>query len=312
MNLTAFLQGLHNDNPTHRLATIRIIGVVEETRLLKPIRDQYLTETVPQVKSALEWAGKRLYTAHQSGYDTLNALFEYFNLNREIANMVSESEAELLKQLENNMQVELMRRKQQSDQRTIGLGAAAAIGGTIIGGPLIGAAAAGTVFSSSASDILSSNLGPVRDQISSHRTPAPRPSEMDIKVWVKRLREDESPDSRKNAAIELGNLNNPNALPYLATAALADAVPEVRETAERFCKILYWSQIYWQMTQDGSIEHAVARRATEKGIQQPTTPSNQPTTATAQPQPQAKQEDIAAILQRAQAAKAAKEKRKRR
>lgn len=305
MNLNMLLQGLKDENPTRRLAIIRIIGVVEETRLLKPVRDQYLTETVPQVKSAIEWAGKRLYTAHQSGFDTLNALFEHFNLNREIANMASEAEAQLLKEMEQNLQVELMRRKQQSGQRNMGLSAAAAIGGTMIAGPLAGAAAAGSVFAASSSDILSSNLGPVRDQISTKRTPAPRPSDLDIKIWLKRLREDESPDSRKSAAIELGNLNNPTALPYLAMAAIADPVPEVRDIAERFCKILYWSQLYWQMTQDGSIEQEIARRAAERGIN----PAEVKSTPPPQPQPQAKQEDIATILQKAQEAR---EKRKRR
>lgn len=305
MNLDMLLQELKDENPARRLAVIRIIGVVEETRLLKPIRDQFLAESVPQVKSALEWAGKRLYTAHQSGYDTLNAFFTHFNLTREIENMASEAEAKLIKDMESNMQVELMRRKQQASQRNTNLGAAAAIGGAVLGGPLLGAAAAGAMMSASASDILSSNLGPVREQISSKRTPAPRPSNTDVTIWLKRLREDQSAEGRRSAAIELGNLNNPVALPYLATAAIADPVPEVREAAERFCKILYWSQIYWQMTQDGSIEQEVARRAAERGIN----PAEVKSTPPPQPQPQAKQEDIAAILQRAQEAKQKKKRR---
>ncbi|MCB9436370.1 MAG: HEAT repeat domain-containing protein [Anaerolineales bacterium] len=305
MNLNQLLQGLKDENPARRLAMIRIIGVVEETRLLKPIRDQFLSETVPQVKSALEWAGKRLYAAHQSGYSTINGFFDHFNLNREIENMASEAEAKLIKDMESNMQVELMRRKQQASQRNTNLGAAAAIGGTVLGGPLIGAAAAGAMMSASASDVLSSNLGPVRDQISTKRTPAPRPSNTDVGVWLKRLREDQNAESRRNAAIELGNLNNPIALPYLATAAIADPVPEVREAAERFCKILYWSQIYWQMTQDGSVEQEVARRAAERGIN----PAEVKSTPSPQSQPPAKQEDITAILQRAQEAKQKKKRR---
>lgn len=312
MNLEMLIKGLNDSQPAVRLNVVRVIGMVEETRLLEEVRKRYEIETIPQVKSAIEWAGKRLYTAHQSGYSTIDAIFEYFNINREIENLQTVVEAKMIEEMQQNLERDLSIRQNKARHQTIGMAGAVAAGAMIVGGGMVsGSVLAGAL--GAGADAASSNLAATKDQISSQRTPAPRPSTVDINIFIKRLREHPDPQNRIQAAIELGNMNNPSALPHLAVAFTSDSGPDVRKAAEKYGKILYLSAIYWQMSQDGSLEHEFNRRAAEV-VQN----ANQTTETQSEAQPRAtqttesvqqpKEENIAVILQRAQAKRAAKKK----
>lgn len=309
MNLQLLAQGLNDPQPAVRLNVVRVIGMVEETQLLSAIRDRFAKEPDPAVKSSLEWAGKRLYQAHQRNFTTTDAIFQHFGIDREIANMQSEEEAELLKQMQDQLDNELIKMRSKAVNKQAGLNAAAAIGGMALGGAIGGTMMGGAMVGGGA-DMASSNIGPVRQNMSSKRTPAPRPANTNINIWVKRLREDANPEIRKKAAIELGNLNNPAALPHLGVAFTSDSVPDVRNTAEQFGKILYWSLTYWQLSESGFIDGEVNRRFEKIQSGETPPPKFQTQEMTAQTPPaQPKQEDIGLILQRAKAKKA---KRKRR
>ncbi len=316
MNLELLKKGLNNPQPAVRLNVVRVIGMVEETRLLEPLRQRYQIETVPQVKDALEWAGKRLYKAHQSGYNVIDDLFEHFNLNREIANMQSETEAKMIEQMQQDLDRDVSIRSNKARHQTIGMAGAVTAGAIIAGGGL----AASSIMAGALSagpEAASSNLEPTKDQISSKRTPAPRPSNVDIMIFVKRLREHPDPRNRIAATVELGNLNNPTALPHLAVAFTSDSIHEVRQSAEKFGKILYLSAVYWQMTQDGSLEHEFQRRAETYMQERATNDSPEATTPTSPVNQtdelvQPKEENISVILQRAQAKRAAKKKGRQR
>ncbi len=314
MNLQLLAQGLNDPQPAVRLNVVRVIGMVEEIQLLSAIRDRFAQETDSAVKSSLEWAGKRLYQAHQRNFNTIDAIFQHFGIDREIATMQSEEEAELLKKMQDQLDNELIKMRSKAVNKQAGLNAAAAIGGMALGGALGGAMMAGSMMGGAmvggGADVASSNIGPVRQNMSSKRTPAPRPANTNINIWVKRLREDTNPEIRKKAAIELGNLNNPAALPHLGVAFTSDSVPDVRNTAEQFGKILYWSLTYWQLSESGFIDEEVKRRFEKIQSGEMPAPKLQTQEITAQtPSAQPKQEDIGLILQRAKAKKA---KRKRR
>jgi HEAT repeat protein len=309
MNLQLLAQGLNDPQPAVRLNVVRVIGMVEETKLLTAIRDRFALETDENVKAALTWAGKRVYEAFQNGNSTIESIFEHFGVDREISNMQSEEEAELLKKMQDQLDNELIKMRSRAINKQAGLNAAATIGSVALGG-VIGGAMMGGAMVGGGADMASSNIGPVRKNMSSKRTPATRPANTNINIWVKRLREDADPQIRKKAAIELGNMNNPSALPHLAVAFTSDAVPEVRETAQQFGKILYWSLTYWQLSESGFIDEEIARRfdKIKKGEALPKYQTQEMSTTQVAP-PKPKEEDIGLILQRAKAKKAQRKRR---
>jgi hypothetical protein len=119
------------------------------------------------------------------------------------------------------------------------------------------------------------------------------------------------PETREQAALELAQLNNLKALPFLAAAFVGDSSPKVRQAAQRHGKVLYWSTVYWEMEQDGSLAQEMTRRAAEIGktVAAPgaaasdTAPTPGPTAAAAPPQPSPGTEpppvDVAEILRKA-------------
>lgn len=315
MNLQLLAQGLNDPQSAVRLNVVRVIGMVEETKLLSAIRDHFAQETDEDVKSALAWAGKRVYEAYQRGHSTIEFIFEHFGIDREIANMQSDEEAELIKKMQDKLDNELIKMRSRAVNKQAGLNAAAAVGGMALGGALGGAMMAGSVMGGAmvggGADMASSNIGPVRTSMSSKRTPPMRPANTNINIWVKRLREDSDPQTRKKAAIELGNLNNPSALPHLAVAFTSDPVPEVRGTAEQFGKVLYWSLTYWQLSESGFIDEEIIRRfeKIKKGEALPKYQTQEMSPTQTTPPSQPKEEDIGLILQRAKAKKAQRKRR---
>lgn len=295
MNLPLLIQGLRDTQSAVRLNVVRVVGLVEETRLLEPLREQFKVEPDATVRSAIEWAGKRLYTASQNGYSTIDAIFVYFNIDKEIANAPDEKEVDLMRQMQSQLDRDLMKMQTESANKRVGLAAGAALGGMLVGGVIGGSAMASAAASTALGPTIdaSSNMGQTRESLSVTRTPPPIPSNADVKIWLKRLREDANPENRKKAAIELGNMSNTAALPHLATSFTSDSSPEVRQIAERSGKLIYWGAIYWQMSQDGSLEQEIAQRK-QSGIR-----ATQNIRATQSMQVvQPKEEDIASILRR--------------
>lgn len=300
MQLDTLIASLTHPAPSVRLDVVRVLGMVEETRALVALRQQYAVETDPAVREAIEWAGQRLYSAQQAGYSTIDALFEHFNINREIEHTPDEAEAELLRKMDTMFDKDLQRMKEQAAKRRAGTALAAGLGGMMAGGALTGMGMMSASLAAGA-DVAGSNLS-VGGSGSIRRTPPTAAATTDIAIRVRRLREDATAANRVLAATELAQINNPQALPALAAAFLLDAVPEVRQSAERFGKILYWSMLYWNMEQRGEIAAEMKRRRQALGsrTQQPGTP---------QPPTPATSEDAAEILRRAQENRARRNKR---
>ena len=318
MKLSVLLGGLHNPNPATRLDVVRVLGMLDETRALEPLRERYHQEIDESVRQAITWAGKRLFQAHQADYSTIQEIFRYFNIDKEIENRPDDEEARLMQQMDYTLQRDLVDIREKGARGkagwALGVGAVAGLG-----------AGLGAMMSTGA-EVASSSLGD-RPQIGTTRTPATAPTDADITIWLRRLNESDQESMREQAIIQLTDLNNPRALPHLAAAFINDPSPKIRQTAQRFGKILYWRAVDWTMDQDGSLATEIQRRATalgkaiktEKSAQSgtaPTTPAPQiaagagTQSSTASPPPASKKTqevDVADILMKA---KQAREKRK--
>lgn len=292
MNLEDLLNGLKADDATTRLQAARIIGLLDETLALDALAARYRVENVGEVKAAIAWAGKRVQAARQAGYTTLDAIFKHFHIEYEIENQEDEREAELLRKIQLDMDMQLLReRSGKAGNAALG----AAIGGVLMGaqGMMIGAMAGLTP----GADALSSGLEE-RPQIGKRRVLPTRPGDSDIRLIVRRLLDDPNPDKRRRAAIDLGSIsNNPAALPYLAQAFVEDAVQAVREAAGRAGKLIYWNVIYWEMEQSGEMMREIERRAAARRPAQP--PPAQPSEPPAPPA-DSPQVNLAEILRKAE------------
>ncbi len=307
MRLETLITSLESPRPDIRLSVAQVLGMVQEARALPAIRQRYRAETDPNVRSALAWAGQQIYQAHQAGYNTIDAIFQHFGVDREIEALSSAEEAALMKKLQDELDAELAKMKAQALQKKTGTALALGLAGAALGGGAMATSMMGAALQAGG-EVASSNLGADRPQIGQQRTPAVMPTNADITLWTRRLHEDPSPANREKAALELSNLNNPAALPHLATAFLTDPSPQVRQAARRFGKLLYWNALYWQMEQDGSLQQEMARRAQARGKTGPAVDGTPPgSTGPAEAQPPARpqqEENIDAILRRAQAARA--------
>lgn len=258
MKLEILISGLKNPQPAIRLDVVRVLGMLDEVLALEALRAHFQVETDPAVKQAVAWAGKRLYEAQQAGYSTLNEIFRHFNIDKEIENTPDEKEAELMKKMQQNFDADLARMRTNATNKQVGLAMVAGLGTSMVAGTTAGLGAFGAGLVSGPSSSLDA-----RPQLGMQRTPATAPSKTDINIWAKRLRESAVPGQREQAAIELAQLNNPAALPHLAAAFVNDPAPQVRQAAQRFGKVLYWSMVYWEMDQDGSLTQEMSKRLAE-------------------------------------------------
>jgi hypothetical protein len=315
MKLEILLGGLENPQPAVRLDVVRVLGMLDETRTLDALRRRYEGETDPAVRSAIAWAGKRLYQAQQAGYSTIDELCRYFNIDKELENTPDDDERELMDKMADSLHRDLLEIKDRSTKKKLGMAVAAGLGGALVGGTSMGLTmmAGGLV---AGADSVSSGMDG-RPQIGLTRTPPTAPSNTDITVWIRRLREGSTPEQREQAAIQLCELNNPKALPYLAAVFAGDESPKVCQAAQRYGKILYWRSVYWDMEQDGTMAEEMVRRAAAIGkkIKPPKVgPANTPGTVPlpsgqdqpgAAPQaPQEPQVDVGEILRKAKQARA--------
>src|SRR5690606_6864305 len=140
--LEVLLKGLDHADAAVRLDVARVLGMLDETRALEPLRRRYEIEPDANVRAVIAWAGRRVYEAQQPGYYTLNALYRYFNVDRELARVQDAAEQALLRQLEQGLDTDLRQQLEKASKRRMGLTLAAGIGGTMLAGPLGGLAAA--------------------------------------------------------------------------------------------------------------------------------------------------------------------------
>lgn len=315
MRLAALLSGLENPQPVVRLDVVRVLGMLDETSALDALRARYPDEPDPVVRNAISWAGKRLFQAQQAGYSTIDELCRHFGVDREIEHMPDAAEQALMQKMQNSLDRDLLDMKGRAGRRRVGMAIAAGLGGSLVGGTAVGMSAMAGALMPGAG--VASGAGD-RPQIGTSRTPATAPTDADIDVWLRRLREGASPEMREQAAIQLAELNNPKALPHLAAAFVGDTSPKVRQAAQRFGKILYWSTVYWEMEQDGSMAEEMERRAAAIGKEIKVATSAPPDGSPAAPDdaaqaapPSAPDVDVSDILRKAKQGRARRKSKRR-
>lgn len=278
MNQATLIKALSHPEARIRLQAAQVIHMVEETAALPELAERYRAENDPAVKEAMFAAGRHLRECKQAGFDTLEAIFAYFKVNDEILNGDSAEEARLIKEVENQARIQILKEQQQAQNQRIATNAGLIAGAALAGG-ISGALMAGTTLAGMPmTDVLSSNIGTSPTE-TRERTPATAPTNSECKMQIRRLQEDPDAHKRRNAAIDLANLNNPAALPYLAQAFLTDADADVRTIAQRAGKQIYWNGIYWEISHNSILDKEIhrrredlRRRIQEAGIQLPPAP----------------------------------------
>ncbi|MEP7286887.1 MAG: HEAT repeat domain-containing protein [Chloroflexota bacterium] len=274
------LASLNNPVPAARIEMLRVLATLEETLALPTLRNLINSETDPDVLPVLKWAGKVIWQAQQNGYSTANAIHKHFRRDLELS-PEEKQEAAKLANLQQNLDVELMKERQDAQVRNVGttlaLGALGAmVGGVGMGASIIMAGANGATNNPDSGLV-------ARPKIGTEAIPPQRPTEVNIAVWLRRLKDAEA-KHRKAALTELGSLNNPAALPHIAAVFATESDPQVKEAAQRAAKIIYYNWYAWEA------ENA-----------------NQPQKNAASTSPA--QSDVSAILAKAQAAKDAKKRK---
>jgi hypothetical protein len=301
--LDTLLSGVQHVDALQRLNAVIVLGTVDEVDAISTLVNAFKSEPEPDVKQALAWAGKRLQGVRQSGYTTLEAIFKQFRIDRAIAAEEDERERRLLDQMKFKAEMEHVERQGDNLKQQL---ANTAVSTALFGltGMMSGITGAGP----SGADFISSNLGSERPQHGSQRIMPTRPTDADINIYVRRLREEKDPAKRVSAAQNLARLvNNPAALPDLAAAFIDDASQQVKEAAQLAAKEIYWNAVYWEMEQDGRMKAEIDRRMGD--VQQNAASQNSTQSAPAPSlAPQPKPADIASILKKAEAQR---EKRKR-
>jgi hypothetical protein len=273
--------------------------MVDETLALDALKEAYVFEETPRIRKVMAWAGQRLAAAIGAGYSTQEAIFRYFGVYREIiAAAPTPEEAQAMEEEQRRETAELKRLAEIQAKDEPSLLSAASTANMMLGNPLLSLAMLSARTPPTAPD---DSIISRASHTNKKRATAVRPSDTDIRAWVRRLRENDDPAQRKKILAELASLHNPAALPTLALTFAADLNPEVAQMAQYHGKILYWNIVYWQMEQDGSLQQEIDRRIVERQIaaplDSPPPPPPPPAPETSSP------EDIAAILRKAEEAR---------
>jgi len=295
---------LQHTDPLQRLNAVIVLGTVDEVEALSNVVAAFKVEPEADVRQAMAWSGKRLQAAKQSNYSTLNEIFRHFRIELSVSAETDERERRLLEQMKFKAEMESQQRQQDGIK---GAAATAVVSTALFGFTGMMAGMGGATPSGAA--FISSNIGENGPKLGSQRIMPTRPTEADIRQYVRRLKEDPDPNKRAGAAHNLARVvNNLDALPELATAFIDDPKSTVKEAAQAAAKEIYWNAVYWEMEQDGRMKAEIQKRTgeTAQTTAAGTATPSQSVPATAPPKPSSK--EISDILKKAEAQR---QKRKR-
>ena len=251
MDVRTLISDLQQDDPAARRRAAYILGTVDETGALDMLATQYGRETDPDAREAILWAGRRLRPLAESGYRTLDAIIQHFRID--MGTDQGDEERRLVEDITHKSQMGVI--------DSSGRGAALNIVARMALLPPMITMIGGASRRDLQTHVDEIGLDSQREQVG-RRIPPVQPGENDITPYRKRLLHDPNPAQRMNAALDLAQLcNHPAALPYLAAAFVRDSDEQVREAAHRAAKHIYWNALYWQMSQDGSLDVEMTKRA---------------------------------------------------
>jgi len=299
MNFEKLIENLNNPKPQARLASVFILGMVNEVRAIDAMRKRYARESNHQVKQAIQTVGGMLAKLKREGYDTSDAICEHFGVYKEVLAAKGVDEEAKVRQI----QKDTTHNKKDDDFNDQMWSAAA--GMLQVG--VVASGLGGTMSMNTANVDMTSNLSNTSDILKQQqkRLRPIRPSNEDISLWVGRLQTESDPETRIQLIIHIANMHNPAALPYLANLFWTDEDEGVKSNAKKYGTLLYRNALYWEMTQNGTIEKMMQDKAAELGIT-----LLEENTITLEPDKPAHQESIADILAKAEAKRQKKNKRR--
>lgn len=286
MNVQELTKYLQHPKPSVRLMSIHTLKMVDEVRALDAISERVPMEMDTKVEQELKATGRYLNKLKRDGYDTVQAICEYFNVYSEVLTFADEEE---FKEIHRMVLLTTDKRKDDDTNDKVINNASMLIASRTIG--------ASTVMGVKSAVLdLSSNVGSVAEamQKQKKRVRPSIPTQKDISRWVKLIKSDNASD-RQEAIVQLNSAKNPAGLQYMAYAHANDESERVRETAKRVGRMLYWNSVYYAMEQDGTIKQIMDDFAESLGIVLP----DDVTSTQEIPMPPAADEDIADILARA-------------
>lgn len=262
METLKLIMSLYDNDPKIRNQSALIVGMVNETAALGALEQRYREETDTDVKQSLQWAGRRVEQANKARYTTIDAIFEHFQINRELTSGIDPDEADALRHSNSTTESGFSHIKM----------------GSMLG----------------ADQLQTGHLDGERRQ-NKQTFLRLRPivtSEIDISVKIKRLMDMSDPKRQKNAALELKDINNPAALPHLSWIVCHHENKEVCALAEKAGKHIYWNVNYAIMEHNGRLKLEMDKRRAHQIMSQPmsamaVTPASNP-------------DDLASILNQAQ------------
>jgi hypothetical protein len=246
--LTSLLDQLKNPVPNTRIEALCAFVMLEETEALDLLGQMWKSETHPEVRQALAWAGKQIQNARQRGYSTSAAMAQVFRLDRTPPDEEDLEEKRLLSQIQSSANLERTKQHGSDEDKHIGQiakNAATAAGLSMALGLGAGAALGMMGSAVGASSNLSDGSGDNRPRVGQGPIVPPRPASAEIGAWLKRLA-DADPKSRMAAILQLRDFNNPAALGPLGTRFVTDADQAIRQAAQQTGKLIYFSALYWQ------------------------------------------------------------------
>jgi len=78
MDLQQLINMLHDDSPLKRVAALRVLAMLEETRAINAIVVVYKNDPDERVREIAKWAGGIIWRAQERGYSTQNAIAAHF------------------------------------------------------------------------------------------------------------------------------------------------------------------------------------------------------------------------------------------
>jgi hypothetical protein len=263
MNYDKLIENLNNPKVQSRIASVYILGMVDEVRAIEHLRKRYARESNHQMKQAMQAVGGQLAKLKREGYDTIEAICDVFHINKELQALAGKDEDKKIRDIQKNTA-----RNEKDDDFNDQMWNVAS--GLVQGGAMLTGMSVPGIVNTPNVDF-GTNLGDTSEVINKQnkRIPPVRPGNDDIGIWIQRLMTAEDPTERVNIIVQLGNMHNIAALPYLANIYWTDSDERVKFNAKKFGKIMYLNAIYWEMAQDGSMQKLVAEKAEKLGVTLP-------------------------------------------
>ncbi len=241
MVIDLLLDGLKNPTPAARIEMLRVLAMLEETRAVPTLRTLMTTEVDPAVLTVLKWAGSLIWRAQQGGYSTEVGMRQHFRVDL-MPTEEQKKEEELLERMQYQFDMEMIKAKQQAATRKIGQKVLMGALGAALSGPMM---SANMLLNSATSGMNEPSSGlEARPAIGSQTIVPQRPTNHDISIWLRRLKESDA-DMRKKVLIELRSLNNPAALPNLGYHFALDPDDAIKQEAQRCGKSIYFNWVHW-------------------------------------------------------------------